>query len=376
MIKTETFFQHLETLGINFFTGVPDSLLKSFCAFLSDHIPQNKHVIAVNEGAAVGLAMGSHLATGKVPLVYMQNSGIGNAINPLMSLADPQVYAIPMLLMIGWRGEPGVKDEPQHIKQGRVLLDSLDAMEVPYLVIDGSCQKALASIFEKIASHFRENQSPFALVVRKDTFSSYQLQNSTQNSFSLSREEAIATLLNHLDESDVIVSTTGMASRELFELRQQRNQLHDNDFLTVGGMGHASQIAQGIALNAPQKRVICVDGDGACLMHLGAMASNGTIATQNFYHVILNNGAHDSVGGQPTIGFNIDFNLIARGCGYPNYFSADTEEELNRVLTSFFSQKGPVLLEIKVKKGARPDLGRPTTKPVDNKIAFMKKLTG
>ncbi len=372
-MNTNLFFQILIKNKITFFTGVPDSLLKNICAFISDNIDQRNHIIAANEGNAIAIGMGYHLATGKLPLVYMQNSGLGNCINPLLSLADSKVYSIPLLLMIGWRGEPGVEDEPQHKKQGEVTLKLLEDMDIPYEILspDTSDEKA-NNIITKISSNSLENNKPHAIVIRKDSFSEYKPNKETNIEFPISREEAINTIINNLDEKDILVSTTGVASRELFEIRESLKQTHNKDFLTVGGMGHANQIALGIALQKPDKRIFCIDGDGSILMHMGSLAINGNIKCNNFKHIVLNNGVHDSVGGQPTVGFNTNFINIAKACGYDLVLYAETIDEIANCMNDLKLFDGTVFLEVKVKKGFRKDLGRPTTNPKENKKFLME----
>ncbi len=370
MIDSKIFYDCLKENGVEYFCGVPDSLLKSFCAYITDNTSKVNHVITANEGAAVGLASGWFLGTGKPALVYMQNSGIGNAVNPLLSLADPDVYGIPMLLLIGWRGEPGIKDEPQHKKQGKVTLSLLEAMDISYTVIDDKTEN-FEEIIEKAVKKTREDERPFAIVARKNTFSPYTLRNSEDEKNSLSREKAVITASELAAEDSVIVSTTGMISRELFEYRERKKISHDSDFLTVGSMGHCSQIAFGLAAARPEKRVYCFDGDGSVIMHMGSMGINGIKAPENLVHIVFNNGAHDSVGGQETIGFDIDFPAVAEGCRYRKVYKAATEKEISCAFNAFKNEKGPVFLEILVKKGARGDLGRPTVTTQDQKKNFM-----
>lgn len=374
MINPKAFYELLERVGVEFFTGVPDSLLKDFCAYLADHSTKQNNIIAANEGGAVGLATGYYLATGKIPFVYMQNSGIGNAVNPLLSLVDSDVYGIPMLLMIGWRGEPGVKDEPQHVKQGKVSLELLDAMQIPYEIMPDEFDKCIG-VITKAIDYCKEFNAPFALVVRKDTFESYKLENTIKTNFEMSREDAIKIIVDALDDDDIVVSTTGMASRELFEYREKLGHKHDQDFLTVGSMGHASQIALGIALNCSDRNVYCFDGDGSLLMHTGSMGIIGNLEPANFKHIVFNNGAHDSVGGQPTIGYDTNFVRIAESFNYKSFVKVQSLEDLKSELRILKSVKGPGFLEIYVNKGARKDLGRPTTTPQENKAALMKKIT-
>jgi len=372
MIRPEFFIEALREKGIDCFAGVPDSLLKNICAYITDHFDAAHNIIAANEGAAVGLAAGHYLATGQPACVYMQNSGEGNIINPLASLTDQEVYNIPVLLLIGWRGRPGAHDEPQHVKQGKVTTGLLNVMGVNYEVLSKEEDKAAKQI-EKAAQALA-NKEVFALVIEKDTFEDYKLQNVEVNDLTMSREEAIQTVAAALGEKDCIVSTTGMISRELFEYRAAMNQGHERDFLTVGSMGHASQIALGIALAQPDRRVWCFDGDGAAIMHMGSMAIVANKAPKNYVHVVFNNGAHDSVGGQPTVGLKIDLPAVAKAVGYKATYSVDSKAELESVLSKVNSFESPALLEIKVKKGNRKDLGRPTTTPIQNKEALMTFL--
>ena len=374
MISPSSFYHTLSQLGISFYTGVPDSLLKSLCAYITDNSDDKHNIIAANEGNAIGLAAGYHLATGEIPVVYMQNSGMGNAANPLISLMDKDVYHMPVLLIIGWRGEPGVHDEPQHIKQGKVTISLLDTLQIGHEVLTENEQE-LDSQLKRVVETIRLKNEPFALVVKKGIFDTYSLNKAIPSEWSMSREKAIQLVTDHLKEEDVVVSTTGMISRELFEYREKCHQGHAHDFLTVGSMGHASQIALGISLFQPERRIFCFDGDGASLMHMGAWAITGTNAPSNYFHIVFNNSAHDSVGGQPTVGALVDFPAIAKACRYKAALSVRTEQELLEALDKLDSMEGPALLEIKVAKGARKDLGRPTTTPVQNKTDLMNLLS-
>ncbi len=371
MIDSLQFLESLKKNSIHFFTGIPDSLLKSFCACLYDHISSDQHIIAANEGAAVAIATGYHLATGRLPLVYLQNSGIGNAVNPLLSLADPEVYGIPMLLMIGWRGKPGIKDEPQHIKQGRVQNALLESMEIPYRLINAQI-KDYEQVLDELLALVVNMQRPVALIVEQGTFLPYKLNTTAAESGLMTREEAIAAILRQVNEPDIVVSTTGMASRELFELRAAQNQGHHRDFLTVGSMGHCSQIALGIALTHQNRRVFCLDGDAAVIMHMGSLSVIGAHAKHNFIHIILNNGAHDSVGGQPTTASTTDFIAVAKACGYKQAIQTKTGTQLEKAIKKAKTIGGPTLIEVMVKPGARKDLGRPAKTPGENKTDFMK----
>ena len=373
MIRPEYFIEKLRENGIDCFAGVPDSLLKNICAYITDHCDAQHNIIAANEGAAVGIATGHYLATGKPACVYMQNSGEGNIINPLASLTDPEVYNIPVLLLIGWRGRPGVHDEPQHVKQGKVTTGLLNTMGINFDVLSKEEDKAEKQIAKAIAA--LKNKDVYALVIEKDTFDNYTLvNNQSPITLSLSREEAIQTVAAALGEKDCIVSTTGMISRELFEYRAGKGEGHERDFLTVGSMGHASQIALGIAMAQPERRVWCFDGDGAAIMHMGSMAIVASKEPKNYVHVVFNNGAHDSVGGQPTVGLKIDLPAVAKAVGYKATYSVDSKDALNVILSEAKNLVGPVLIEIKVKKGNRKDLSRPTTTPIQNKEALMDFL--
>lgn len=373
MLRPQFFIKTLKDNGIDFFAGVPDSLLKNICAYMTDTLPREQNIIAANEGGAVGIAAGYHLATGRIACVYMQNSGEGNIINPLASLTDKEVYNIPVLLLIGWRGKPGEHDEPQHIKQGKITTGLLNTLGVDYTVLNKDENKAKAQI-EHAVRHMTRTNEVYALVIEKDTFEAYALENAKDSLLTLSREEAIKTVASHMGDKDVAVSTTGMISRELFEHRTSMGESHERDFLTVGSMGHASQIALGIALEKKDRKIWCFDGDGATIMHMGNMAITASLAPRNYIHVVFNNGAHDSVGGQPTVGLDMDLCAAARSVGYMQTFSVRTAEELLAALDKVTTAEGPVLLQVCVRKGNRKDLGRPTTTPIQNKEALMAFL--
>jgi len=362
MILVKSFVSLLSNNGITFFTGVPDSLLKSFCAYITDNQPGN-HIIAANEGGAVGLAAGHHLATGKTALVYMQNSGQGNAINPLASLADPDVYSIPMILLVGWRGEPGVHDEPQHVKQGKITIPLFETMGIPTSVIPDEGWEA---VVENAARKSVSENRPVALIVRKGLFEPYELKNKKANLTDTPREEVIERILREYGNEAAIVSTTGMISREVYETRIRLGQDHSRDFLTVGSMGHASMIALGVAKAKPKQLVICLDGDGSSIMQMGNMAIAGQSGCENLLHIVLNNAAHDSVGGQPTVAGAINLSEVAQACGY------SVAPFIPGVRCSAYGQ--PTFMEIQVAKGARKDLGRPKEPPRTNKALFMKTL--
>ncbi|MDR0375707.1 MAG: phosphonopyruvate decarboxylase [Treponema sp.] len=376
MIDPRFFYETLVSRGTDFFTGVPDSLLKHFCAYITDHAADERHVIAANEGAAIALAAGYHLATKKTPLVYMQNSGIGNAVNPLLSLVDPDVYRMPLALVIGWRGRPGSPDEPQHVKQGKVTDKLLDAMGIPYVIMadtEAVLGKQIELCYERIA----ETSGQFAFIVPKDTFAPYSLQKKRDIEAEMTREEAIEEIVIASGKDEIFVSTTGMASRELYETRDRLHQGHERDFLTVGSMGHASSMALSIALQKPELSVTCLDGDGALLMHMGALAMIGARKPRNLRHIVLNNAAHDSVGGQPTIAADIDLPAVARACGYGLARRVHAKADLRQTLAKkTAAREALAFIEVRIKKGARKDLGRPKTSPIENKAAFMESVCG
>ncbi len=372
MLNCAAMYSLIREQGLSFFTGVPDSLLKDFCAYITDHAPKGDHVIAANEGSAVALAIGQFLGTGEPAVVYMQNSGIGNAVNPLLSLADPEVYSVPMLLVIGWRGEPGVKDEPQHVKQGRRMTELLDAMEIPWFVLPTSPEDA-AKVVAEAGDRMRQHMGPVAILVRAGTFDRYDLEHDVHTAFPMRREQAVKIIAAQVADEDVVVSTTGKTSRELYECREEQGR-RGNDFLTVGGMGHTASIAAGIARKRPDRKVVCLDGDGSLIMHMGALGVIAQSAPGNLIHIVINNGAHDSVGGQPTVGYSIDIPAIAIACGYRGVASVETPEQLVEQLRELRQQQGPTLLEVKVNKGARADLGRPKSTPLENRSALMRQL--
>ena len=359
MIEVQKF---VELLDSEFFTGVPDSQLNSLCSFLLDEYGTDptRHIIAANEGNCVGIAAGYHLATGKIPTVYLQNSGQGNIINPVLSLS--KIYDLPVKFVIGWRGEPGIKDEPQHLYQGQITLKLLEDLGIDYVVVKNS-----TSIDEIRAHEFTSKQIAFVICKGSLTYEKRSYESS-----GFLRESAIEKIVEFA-KNDVIVSTTGKTSRELFEIREKLNQTHEHDFLTVGSMGHTSSIALGIAIQRPDKRVWCIDGDGSFLMHMGSSAIIGSIKPKNLVHIVINNGAHESVGGMPTVAKKINLQLIAEGCGYEKIFRAHNEVELTQILDKISDSL--TFLEIECAIKSRKDLGRPTLDPVDNKKSFMQNLT-
>ena len=366
--------QLVQIIGADFYTGVPDSQLKALCNYLMDTygIDPAHHIIAANEGNCVGLAAGYHLATGKTPVVYLQNSGEGNIINPVASLLNSKVYAIPAVFIIGWRGEPGVHDEPQHIYQGEVAMKLLDVMGIHSFVISkDTTEDEVEAAMVGFRAVLAEGKN-VAFVIRKGALS-FEKPVNYINDNEMQREEIIRHI-TLVSQKDPIISTTGKASRELFEIRESNGQGHQFDFLTVGSMGHSSSIALGVAINKPQARVWCIDGDGAVLMHMGSMAVIGACAPKNLIHVVINNAAHETVGGMPTVAGNVDLVGVAEACGYPYAVSVHTFEELDAVLQKVKNNKQLSFIEVKSKLGARDNLGRPTTSALDNKNHFMAYL--
>ncbi len=367
--------EFIEIIGDDrFYTGVPDSLLSGFCRYLMDRYGVcDKHIIGVDEGSCTAIAAGQYLSTGKIPVIYLQNSGIGNTVNPIISLTSPEVYAIPCIYVIGWRGEPGVSDEPQHMLQGKITTELLECigLRILYLKKETTVDE-FKKKFTDTSDCFKDGRS-LAIIVSKNALE-YDGEYSQSNANKISREEVINVILDH-SKGDSIVSTTGKTSRELFELRKKRGEGHDADFLTVGSMGYSSSIALGIALGT-DKRVWCLDGDGAILMHMGTMSTIGSIKPSNYIHVLLNNESHESVGGYPTTIISSDICNIAKSLGYSTVHSVKSVENLDDVLEDIAHLPGPHFIEVKVTIGSRRDLGRPTTTPEENKLNFMRNIKG
>jgi phosphonopyruvate decarboxylase len=375
-VSPDLFLSLLEESGIQFYVGVPDSLLKELNACILERLPSDRHVIAANEGAAVSIAAGNFIATGVIPFVYMQNSGFGNCINPLSSLVDPAVMSCPMVLAIGWRGEIGldgrqIHDEPQHIHQGSATLALIAAMGIPYRVLDKHSDPG--EVIGSLIASARNRCGPVALVVRKGTFEPYrEVPGEANNRDCLPREGVIKEIIRLVPSSIPIVVTTGMAGRELFEVREADNRGHNGDLLCVGGMGHAVSVSAGIAIAKPKSKIICLDGDGAFIMHMGSLTNTSQI--RNLIHIVLNNGAHDSVGGQPTAARYLDLSRIAESCGYDYSVRLTEVGRLQDILHKMLKHDKSCFLEILCRTGSRSDLGRPTQSPRTNRIDFMKFL--
>lgn len=370
-MQTDTFIEILQKIDIGLISGVPDSLLKNFAQAIDSDESSFTHVIASNEGNAVAMGIGHQLATGKRPLIYMQNSGLGNTVNPLASLAHEHVYSIPMVLMIGWRGEPGSKDEPQHMVQGSITPALLELLGIPYLVMNKTTSAIEVEDF--LISENPKPRGPIALLVCSGAFESALETVEKDTEFDLSREMAINAIIDVIPSDSVVVATTGKLGRELDE-RRSRDKKSGIDFLTVGGMGHASSIALGLAISLPGRDVICLDGDGAALMHMGSLAVIGHQKLPNFVHVLINNGIHESVGGSSIGNPNINYELLSRGCGYNDYRCLRSESEIKMIFSFLERPSGPIFIEIVTNTSSRADLGRPSSTPQINKFAFIKHL--
>ena len=376
MISPKDFVDHLGGLGVSMFVGVPDSLLKPLGQYVMSELPREQHIITADEGAAVGVALGHYLRTETPALVYLQNSGFGNTVNPLLSLADPEVYGTPMVLVVGWRGQPGVKDEPQHVKQGRVMTQMIEAMELPYVVLPSEPADARDCMTTAVATAIKTD-GPYIVLVEKGTFESIATDAPLAPEVAArpSREDALAALLQQVSDDAIIVATTGMLSRELFELREKNGTDSSRDFLTVGGMGHASAIALGVAQSEHDREVWCFDGDGAALMHLGTMANIADHGRSNYFHAVFNNGVHDSVGGQPTSISVVNLPAAATAMGYRSASSTTELSGLAELVAEMREQDGPSLVELNIRPGARADLGRPTRTPAESRQRFVTAVS-
>lgn len=370
MLEPAAFLSCLLEHDIDFFTGVPDSLLKEFLLVVQSRLSPEQHFICANEGAAIALAAGYQMGTGKIPMVYMQNSGLGNAVNPLMSLCHGRVYSIPMLLLIGWRGQPGVADEPQHLAMGAITADILKTAGVACFELDAndSGHSAVGEAVKLIQS----SGTPVAILCKKGAFAASGLRSVSQNDYPMSRRQAIETVLLQLNGKEIIVCTTGFASRELHELRQRSSQAGGCDFLNVGAMGHASQIAIGLALAQPSRQVICLDGDGALIMHMGGLTTIGKSAAKNYKHIVLNNGVHDSVGGQATGAFGMDIAALALACGYRSAATCVKQDEFAGELGAFLHKDGPALIEVRINTAGSEQLSRPGVDLLNRKQEFLE----
>ncbi|GFI50128.1 hypothetical protein IMSAGC020_01334 [Lachnospiraceae bacterium] len=374
-MKVEEFVYDLYKSGIETIAGIPDSTLNQFCNYIENEGNNlfKTHIVTENEGGAVGIAIGEYLATGKTACVYMQNSGLGNIVNPVTSLAHHDVYGIPILFLIGWRGEPGIKDEPQHKFMGKITIGMLELLEINYSIIDYKTpQEELNDIFKKAKESFSRNEQ-FAIVIKPGTFDTKKLC-AYKNEHELTREDAIRQIVRWMQEEDLTVSTTGKISRELYEQMDSVKGNHKQVFLTVGGMGHAKMIAYGIAQRRKRKRIICLDGDGAVLMHMGGLAMIGRHPLNNLVHICLDNEAHESVGGMPTGAAGMDYCKIAQDSGYPYVYEVSTKADLLKTLGEVRNRKKLSFIHIKVAIESRENLVRPKESPEENKRAFMSMM--
>ncbi len=371
MISSIEFIEYLKSLGVDTAIGVPDSTFKGLisCFESSGKIG---HITACNECEAAAISAGYYLANKKPAITYMQNSGFGKIVNPYTSLYSPEIYGISGLFLVGWRGKPGEKDEPQHKTIGRVMIALIQTLEIPYTILNESKWK------NQLSGAYRyslSNEIPYILIISKGLFDSFSSVNTEPEISTLLLRENVLELINDkFAPNTFFVSTTGKTSRELFEIRERRNQKHCNDFLTVGSMGCASTIAFGIALKKPDKKICVIDGDGAALMQLGSMATIGHYQLKNLVHIIIDNNSHESTGGQSTVSNSVDFGVIGKACGYPNIYYAQGEEDICNAIKQINSLDSLSLLIIKCRKGCRDSLGRPTTSPLENKYSFMKNL--
>ncbi len=376
MINLKNFYQQLIDLNVKFFTGVPDTLLNEFCLFIDQNTPKENHVIAANEGSAIALAVGHFLGSKELSLVYMQNSGLGNALNPLLSLAGRNLYSIPMLMLIGWRGDPLFPDHPQHNKQGIITPRLLEELNIPFKVLEDNQDEVSQSL--SWATHEAlEKNSPVALIVKKGVMQEAEKENLLElpSDLSLTREEAIRTIINTFPKNTLYIATTGRACRELYNLREEQNQTHQFDFLNVGAMGHALSIASGLALSQPEKQVVCLDGDSAAIMHLGSLAVINKKQIPNLLHIVLNNGCHESVGGQPSAGFSIDFSKIAESNGYKTVgHSVDSNNELKSALLLLNKRERAGFVDVHIRKGMRSSIPPLKFDHKESKNLFMNNI--
>lgn len=377
MIEPKKFYSYLKGEGINFYSGVPDSLLNDFCIYLSNNLSNEEHVIAANEGNAIGIATGHYLATGQVPLVYMQNSGIGNALNPLISLTNKETYSIPLVLLIGWRGAPGMIDWAHHKKQGEVTPRLLESLDIPYRELNTTIDEEVLKVIKWATKMANESSSPVAILVGKGILEKGEKKDLLleDSELEMSREDAIEVIIKSVPKDSLIVATTGRATREIYEVRNKYGMSHDQDFLNVGSMGHASSIATGLAICKKSRLVICLDGDAATLMHMGSMPIIGSSDCMNIMHVILNNGAHESVGGQPSVGHKINFTGIARNSGYHTVEEpVSTKKDLDVAINNLLKSEKPKFLDIHIKKGIRNDIPKLDVSLVEIKNNLMKEI--
>ena len=373
MVDQKQLFDSLQGLGVDFFTGVPDSLLNNFCLYMTKNIPDGQHVMAANEGNAVAIAAGHYLATGNIPLVYMQNSGIGNATNPLLSLTHDCVYGIPMILVIGWRGDPSISDHAQHRKQGELTPVLMKDMDIPYDILDSD--DTVIDKFAWAVSKAREISSPVALIAKKAILTEKVKKQEYPSSKLMNREEAVAAVVDVLGSDAIYLGTTGRATREVHEQLKEHGVGEGHEFQNVGSMGHVSSVGLGLALAKPEKRIVVFDGDAAAVMHMGALATNCRYHAGNMIHIVLNNGVNESVGGQPSAGYVVNLTEIAAACGYrtPGH-AVETKEELQAIIRNFVQGNMPLFIDVHVRQGIRSDMPKLNIDHKAQKEALMNNL--
>lgn len=373
MVNQAQLFEALDKLGVKFFTGVPDSLLNDFCLYLVNNIPDGQHVMAANEGNAIAIAAGNYMATGNIPVVYMQNSGIGNATNPLLSLTHDCVYGIPMILVIGWRGDPSINDHAQHKKQGELTPVLMSDMDIPYEILDAD--DTVVDKFTWAVNKAKEISSPVALIAKKAILTQKEKKQTYADSKLMNREEAVAAVVDVLGEDAIYLGTTGRATREVHEQLIAHNIGEGHEWQNVGSMGHVSSVGLGLALARPDKRIVVFDGDAAAVMHMGALATNCRYKAGNMLHIVLNNGVNESVGGQPSAGYLIDLTTVAKACGYRTVGHAvETKEELQQIVRENQSGKMPLFIDVHVRQGIRSDMPKLNIDHKAQKEALMRNL--
>jgi phosphonopyruvate decarboxylase len=356
MIDTKKLLIFLEKNNLNFFSGVPDSVLKNFTNLL---INKSSHVLATNEGSAVSIGIGYHLSFNKLPCIYMQNSGLANAINPLISIAHKGVYSIPMMMLIGWRGSPGIKDEPQHLIKGKITKNLLKLLGIKYEIIES--EKDFNKI-KKLINFSKKKKVPVACLFKKGVLKkvNYHKKFSERSTIKnkILRSEVIREILKSIQNNTKIISTTGYTSRELYQIRKNEGYHKGKDFYMIGGMGHSSSVALGAAFKK-NKKILCLDGDGSMLMHLGSLHTVGLMNKNNFKHILLNNQSHESVGGQEISFKRVKMEKLIKGLGYSKYIQLKDKKDLKNKIQSVLKYKGSIFLEVLIEKGAIKNLGRP-----------------
>ena len=373
MVDQKQLFEALGKLGVDFFTGVPDSLLNDFCLYLVKNIPDGHHVMAANEGNAIAIAAGHYLATGSIPIVYMQNSGIGNATNPLLSLTHECVYGIPMVLVIGWRGDPSINDHAQHKKQGELTPVLMKNMDIPYEILDA--EDTVVDKFSWAVAKAKEISSPVALITKKAILTENIKKQEYPECSLMNREEAISAVIDVLGSDAVYLGTTGRATRELHEQLKAHGVGEGHEFQNVGSMGHVSSVGLGIALAKPEKKVVVFDGDAAAVMHMGALATNCRYKAGNMIHIVLNNGVNESVGGQPSAGYIVNLTVAAEACGYrtPGH-AVEAKLELQSIIRNYKIGEMPLFIDVHVRQGIRGDMPKLIIDHKAQKQALMEIL--